>query len=102
MELVIGVHHAFVKLPVAVRELIVDVQIPDPAAVCQIRQIRINAVDFRHNIHIVVARKDSHQYHHRIWSLRFPLPNEVARGIWNWEKLGKECGLSGGPGTLAP
>ncbi|MBI1787962.1 MAG: Fic family protein [Acidobacteria bacterium] len=26
------------------------------------------------------------------------LPNEVAYGIWSWEKLWKECGSSGGPG----
>jgi hypothetical protein len=24
--------------------------------------------------------------------------NEVASGIWNWEKLWKECGSPGGPG----
>jgi hypothetical protein len=30
--------------------------------------------------------------------LGFPLPNKVAYGIWNWEKLWKECGSSGGPG----
>jgi hypothetical protein len=24
--------------------------------------------------------------------LGFPLPGEVASGIWNWEKLWKECG----------
>ena len=30
--------------------------------------------------------------------LGFPLPNEVAYGIWNWEKLWKECGAPGGPG----
>jgi hypothetical protein len=30
--------------------------------------------------------------------LGFPLPNEVAYGIWNWEKLWKRCGASGGPG----
>jgi len=26
------------------------------------------------------------------------LSNEVAYGIWNWEKLWKECGSPGGPG----
>ena len=30
--------------------------------------------------------------------LGFPLPNEVACGIWNWEKLWKECGSPRGPG----
>jgi len=31
--------------------------------------------------------------------LGFPLPDKVAYGIWNWEKLWRECGSSGG---LAP
>jgi len=26
------------------------------------------------------------------------LPIEVTSGIWNWEKLWKECGSQGGPG----
>lgn len=30
--------------------------------------------------------------------LGFPLPKEVASGIWNWEKLWKESGAPGGPG----
>jgi uncharacterized damage-inducible protein DinB len=40
----------------------------------------------------------SHEAHHRgqvcmlAHQLGFPLPNEVAYGIWNWEKLWKECG----------
>jgi uncharacterized damage-inducible protein DinB len=46
----------------------------------------------------------SHEAHHRgqvcmlAHQLGFPLPNEVAYGIWNWEKLWKECGSCGGPG----
>jgi len=32
--------------------------------------------------------------------LGFPLPNEVAYGIWNWEKLWKECGSTRGPATI--
>jgi uncharacterized damage-inducible protein DinB len=46
----------------------------------------------------------SHEAHHRgqvcmlAHQLGFPLPNKVASGIWNWEKLWKECGSSGGPG----
>jgi hypothetical protein len=46
----------------------------------------------------------SHEAHHRgqvcmlAHQLGFPLPNEVACGIWNWEKLWKECGSPGGPG----
>jgi uncharacterized damage-inducible protein DinB len=46
----------------------------------------------------------SHEAHHRgqvcmlAHQLGFPLPNEVASGIWNWEKLWKECGSPGGPG----
>ena len=46
----------------------------------------------------------SHEAHHRgqvcmlAHQLGFPLPKEVAYGIWNWEKLWKECGAPGGPG----
>ena len=46
----------------------------------------------------------SHEAHHRgqvcmlAHQLGFPLPTEVASGIWNWEKLWKECGSPGGPG----
>jgi uncharacterized damage-inducible protein DinB len=46
----------------------------------------------------------AHEAHHRgqvgmlAHQLGFPLPREVAYGIWNWEKLWKECGAPGGPG----
>jgi uncharacterized damage-inducible protein DinB len=46
----------------------------------------------------------SHEAHHRgqvcmlAHQLGSPLPTEVASGIWNWEKLWKECGSPGGPG----
>jgi uncharacterized damage-inducible protein DinB len=46
----------------------------------------------------------SHEAHHRgqvcmlAHQLGFPLPNKVMSGIWNWEKLWKECGPSAGPG----
>ena len=46
----------------------------------------------------------THEAHHRgqvcmlAHQLGFPLPSQVASGIWNWEKLWKECGASGGPG----
>jgi uncharacterized damage-inducible protein DinB len=46
----------------------------------------------------------SHEAHHRgqvcllAHQLGFPLPNEVAHGIWNWEKLWKECGSPRGHG----
>jgi len=46
----------------------------------------------------------SNEAHHRgqvcmlAHQLGFPLPNEVAYGIWNWEKLWKECGSPSGPG----
>ena len=39
----------------------------------------------------------SHEAHHRgqvcmlAHQLGFPLPNKVGSGIWNWEKLWKEC-----------
>jgi uncharacterized damage-inducible protein DinB len=47
----------------------------------------------------------SHEAHHRgqvcmlAQQLGFPLPKEVAHGIWNWEKLWKQCGAPGGPGS---
>jgi hypothetical protein len=31
--------------------------------------------------------------------LGFPLPIKVMSGLWNWEKLWKECGAPGGPGA---
>ena len=46
----------------------------------------------------------AHEAHHRgqlcmlAHQLGFPLPIEVTSGIWNWERLWKECGLPGGPG----
>jgi uncharacterized damage-inducible protein DinB len=47
----------------------------------------------------------SHEAHHRgqvsmfAHQLGFPLPMNVMSGIWNWEKLWKECGSPGGPGN---
>jgi uncharacterized damage-inducible protein DinB len=46
----------------------------------------------------------SHEAHHRgqvcmlAHQLGFPLPTELTSGIWNWEKLWKECGSPDGPG----
>ena len=46
----------------------------------------------------------SHEAHHRgqvcmlAHQLGCPVPKEVGYGMWNWEKLWKECGASGGPG----
>jgi uncharacterized damage-inducible protein DinB len=46
----------------------------------------------------------AHEAHHRgqvsmlAHQLGFPLPNEVMAGLWNWEKLWKECGSPDGPG----
>jgi uncharacterized damage-inducible protein DinB len=46
----------------------------------------------------------SHEAHHRgqvcmlAHQLGFPLPKEVAYGIWNWPKLWKDCGSPRGPG----
>ena len=46
----------------------------------------------------------AHEAHHRgqvgmlAHQLGFPLPHAVGDGIWNWEKLWKECGSPGGPG----
>lgn len=44
----------------------------------------------------------AHEAHHRgqvcllAHLLGFPLPKEIGYGIWNWEKLWKECGAPGG------
>jgi uncharacterized damage-inducible protein DinB len=49
----------------------------------------------------------SHEAHHRgqacmlAHQLGFPLPNDVGSGIWNWERLWKECGSLGGPGDAS-
>ena len=46
----------------------------------------------------------SHEAHHRgqvcmlAHQLGFPLSNKLTSELWNWEKLWKECGSSGGPG----
>jgi uncharacterized damage-inducible protein DinB len=46
----------------------------------------------------------AHEAHHRgqvimlAHQVGSPLPYEVADGIWNWEKLWKECGAARGPG----
>jgi uncharacterized damage-inducible protein DinB len=46
----------------------------------------------------------SHEAHHRgqvcmlAHQLGFKLPNQVTSGLWNWEKLWKECGSPRGPG----
>ena len=47
----------------------------------------------------------AHEAHHRgqvsmlAHQLGFPLSINVMSGLWNWEKLWKQCGLSGGPGN---
>jgi uncharacterized damage-inducible protein DinB len=46
----------------------------------------------------------AHEAHHRgqvcmlAHQLGFPLPIGVRSGIWNWEKIWRECGAPGGPG----
>jgi uncharacterized damage-inducible protein DinB len=46
----------------------------------------------------------AHEAHHRgqvmilAHQLGFPLPKEVMYGMWNWEKLWKDCGAPGSPG----
>jgi uncharacterized damage-inducible protein DinB len=46
----------------------------------------------------------SHEAHHRgqvcmlAHQMGFPLPVQVGAGMWNWEKLWKQCGSPGGPG----
>jgi uncharacterized damage-inducible protein DinB len=47
----------------------------------------------------------AHEAHHRgqvsmlAHQLGFPLPIAVMSGIWNWEKLWKECGALGSPSS---
>jgi len=47
----------------------------------------------------------SHEAHHRgqvcmlAHQLGFPLPKQVGYGMWNWEKLWKDSGMSVGPGA---
>ena len=47
----------------------------------------------------------SHEAHHRgqvcmlAHQLGFPLPVNVMSGLWNWEKLWKDCGSPRGPGA---
>jgi uncharacterized damage-inducible protein DinB len=49
----------------------------------------------------------SHEAHHRgqvcmlAHQLGFRLPNKVMSGIWNWEKLWKECGSRSAPGDFS-
>jgi uncharacterized damage-inducible protein DinB len=49
----------------------------------------------------------SHEAHHRgqvcmlAHQLGFPLSNEVTSGLWNWEKLWKECRAPGGLGCYS-
>jgi uncharacterized damage-inducible protein DinB len=46
----------------------------------------------------------AHEAHHRgqvcmlAHLLGFPLPKELGYGLWNWEKLWRECGAPDGPG----
>ena len=46
----------------------------------------------------------AHEAHHRgqvmmlAHQMGSPLPTEVMAGIWNWEKIWKECGWDEGPG----
>ncbi len=46
----------------------------------------------------------AHEAHHRgqvcmlAHQLGYALPKQVGAGMWNWEKLWKECGSSRGPG----
>jgi len=49
----------------------------------------------------------AHEAHHRgqvcmlAHQLGFPLPTDVTSGMWNWERLWKECGSWRGPGDNA-
>jgi uncharacterized damage-inducible protein DinB len=47
----------------------------------------------------------AHEAHHRgqvcmlAHQLGFPLPISVMSGLWNWEKLWRDCGSPEGPGS---
>jgi uncharacterized damage-inducible protein DinB len=47
----------------------------------------------------------AHEAHHRgqvsmlAHQLGFPLPTKVMAGMWNWEKLWRDCGSPDGPGS---
>jgi uncharacterized damage-inducible protein DinB len=47
----------------------------------------------------------AHEAHHRgqvcmlAHQMGFPLPIAVTSGLWNWERLWRECGAPGGPGS---
>jgi len=47
----------------------------------------------------------AHEAHHRgqicmrAHQMGFPLPIAAMSGIWNWEKLWRDCGVAGGPGA---
>ena len=49
----------------------------------------------------------SHEAHHRgqvcllAHQLGFPLPKEIAYGLWNWDKLWKQSGSPRGPGCAS-
>jgi len=49
----------------------------------------------------------AHEAHHRgqvcllAHQLGYPLPGKAAYGMWNWEKLWKECGSACGPGDAS-
>jgi uncharacterized damage-inducible protein DinB len=49
----------------------------------------------------------AHEAHHRgqvcmlAHQLGFMFPHAIADGIWNWEKLWKECGYPAGPGSAS-
>ncbi len=50
----------------------------------------------------------AHEAHHRgqvcllAHQLGFPVPKQIAYGIWNWEKLWKDSGFPAGPGASSP
>ena len=49
----------------------------------------------------------AHEAHHRgqvcmqAHQLGHPLPKDIGSGLWNWERLWRECGFAGGPGGKA-
>ncbi len=63
-------HHPVEEHVVLVGEFVIDIQIADGLAVCELRKILVNPVDHRHHRHVVVARENSHQNDRCSWRFR--------------------------------
>ena len=76
MEFVVGVHHAFVELACGIGQLSVDVQVANSAAIGHCGKVAIDAVDFRHDRHVVVTGEDACHNDHGIRCLRLHRVND--------------------------